>query len=140
VLDVTFNFVGSEGLFSVSTLDKQPPEVYYVSDVVPAADYRQIGVPLPDAERAASRAGYLRIKPRLALAASLPDGLRFAQMEKANVYPYLELDLDTADAEPSWVVGYTGTAQELRVRLDAVTGEIVSRDVEQITYDEWEGY
>ncbi|HET9493702.1 MAG TPA: M48 family metalloprotease, partial [Chloroflexia bacterium] len=139
VLDVTFNFVGSEGLFSVSTLDKNPPEVYYVGDVVPAADYRQIGVPLPDAERAASRAGYLRIKPRLALAASLPDGLRFAQIDKASIYPYLVLDLDTGEAEPAWVVGYTGTAQELKVRLDAVTGEILSREVEQITYDEWEG-
>ena len=134
VLDVTFEFVGREGTFSVHTLDARPPEVYDVSDVVTTDEWQQMGDELPDAEVAASRAGYLRIKPRLAFAGSLPDGIRFAQLDGGYLYAWLQLDLSTAEAEPEWLVVYSGSGQDLEVWMDALTGEIISREVAKIEY------
>jgi hypothetical protein len=130
VLDVAFDFVGSRGTFSVYTRDTKPPEVYEVSDIIPAGEIVQLGDVLPDAALAASRAEYLRIKPRLAFAASLPDGMRFARLDRDYLYAWLALDLSTAEAEPEWLVVYSGTAHDLVVWIDALTGQIVSRKIE----------
>jgi hypothetical protein len=118
----------------VYTLDGWPPEVYDVSDVVPTEEWQQLGDVLPDAQVAASRAGYLRIKPRLAFAGSLPDGIRFAQLDRGYLYAWLQLDLSTAEAEPEWLVVYSGSGQGLEVWMDALTGEIVSREIAKIEY------
>jgi hypothetical protein len=139
LLVVMLDFVGRESTLTVSTLDTKAPEVYNVSDPAGFDEMMQVGVPLPDRETALSRAGYLRIKPRLALAATLPDGMRFGQLDHADLYPYAELDLSTEE-EPAWVVTYAGTAQELRISVDAKTGGILSRDVEAIDYEDYEGW
>jgi hypothetical protein len=65
--------------------------------------------------------------------------MRFGQLDHADLYPYAELDLSTEE-EPAWVVTYAGTAQELRISVDAKTGGILSRDVEAIDYEDYEGW
>jgi STE24 endopeptidase len=129
LLDVTFEFVGREGTFWISTVDSKPPEIYYVSESIGLDELLQAGDPVPDRERAISRADYLRIKPRLALAATLPDAIRFYQKGHDYLYPYLELDLTTEDAEPAWVVVYSGTEKDLELQMDAKTGKLLWSEV-----------
>ena len=138
-LEVTFDFMGREGTFSISTVDSKPPRVLYVTEMFRFDEMRDAGMTVPDRAKVLSRADYLRIKPRLALTASLPDGIRFERVDGDYVYPYLELDLATNEEEPAWVVVYEGTTHDLEVWMDAKSGEILSRDVEKIEYDEWDG-
>ena len=56
--------------------------------------------------------------------------MRFARLDKDYYYSYLELDLATDAVEPEWVAVYVGTAQDLEVWMDAITGEITARELE----------
>ena len=135
VLFVTFDFVGRESIFSISTVDSEPPRIDYVSESTPLDELLQVGDPVPDREKAISRAEYMLIKPRLAFAASLRDAIRFARKyDDDYLYPYLELDLTTDNAKPCWVAVYSGTEKDLELRMDAKSGKILWSEVSRPDY------